>query len=124
MAPTLSWRLAPVSTTERGAPLWSTRRFIFAPLLPLSVGLLPVFSPPSGAGEFFESIACHLQPIPSLSSASYSTILLISFSKRPILLHLWKRSWTTLEETPNQSRYCWRIGRERSKGGKTWSTRA
>src|SRR5215208_7976718 len=29
----------------------------------------------------------------------------MSFSKMPILLHLWKRSWTTLEETPNQSRW-------------------
>lgn len=27
----------------------------------------------------------------------------MSFSKTPILLHFWKRSWTTLEETPNQS---------------------
>ena len=28
-----------------------------------------------------------------------------NFSKGPILLHLWKRSLMTLEETPNQSRW-------------------
>src|SRR5215208_2160090 len=32
-------------------------------------------------------------------------ILFISFSKTPIFLHLWKRSWTTLEDTANQSRW-------------------
>jgi hypothetical protein len=36
---------------------------IFAPELPLSVGFLPVFSPPKGAAECFESIACHPQSI-------------------------------------------------------------
>src|SRR5215210_1470442 len=50
-------------------------------------------------------MACHFQPIPPHSLASYSAILFISFSKMPICLHLWKRSWTTLEETPNQSRW-------------------
>jgi len=46
MAETLSWRLAPVSTTEMGAPRPSTSRLIFAPDLPLSVGFLPVLWPP------------------------------------------------------------------------------
>jgi hypothetical protein len=60
----LWWRLAPVSTTDKGAPPSSTRRrLIFAPSLPLSVGLLPTFSPPKGAGECLESIACHFQEI-------------------------------------------------------------
>src|SRR5215208_1555547 len=69
MAEILSWRLAPVSTTESGAPRSSTRRFIFAPSLPLSVGFLPTFSPPKGAAELLESIACHLQPMPPRSLA-------------------------------------------------------
>jgi hypothetical protein len=89
MADILSWRLAPVCTPERGAPLWPTRRFIFAPRLPLSVGFLPVFAPPTGAGEFLESIACHHQPTPprtqrstrpSYSSASGSSQNVLSTS--------------------------------------------
>src|SRR5829696_8783017 len=105
MAETLSWRLAAVSTIEMGAPRPSTRRFIFAPSLPRSVGLLPVFCPPKGAAQCLESMACHFQEIPPCSLAKYWAILFMSFSKMPILLHLWKRSWTTLEETPNQSRW-------------------
>src|SRR5215208_3301519 len=72
MAATFSWRFAPVSTTERGAPLWSTRRFIFAPRLPLSVGFLPVFSPPSGAGEFLESNSL---PLPRDPTALFGIVL-------------------------------------------------
>src|SRR5215204_1469994 len=101
----MSWRLAPLRTIEMGAPRPSTRRFIFSPSLPLSVGLLPVLWPPKGAAQCLESIACHFQEIPPHSLASYSVILFISFSKTPICLHFWKRSWTTLEETPNQSRW-------------------
>ena len=44
----MSWRLAPLSTIEIGAPSSSTKRFIFAPSFPLSVGFLPVLSPPRG----------------------------------------------------------------------------
>ena len=90
MADTLSWRLAPVRTTEMGAPRSSMMRFIFAPSFPLSVGFLPVFPPPKGAAQLLESIACHFQPTPPRSLAYYSAILLllISFSKIPILVQL------------------------------------
>ena len=36
---------------------------------PLSVGFLPVCSPPKGAAQFLESIACHLHPTPPHSLA-------------------------------------------------------
>src|SRR5215218_10328340 len=105
MAETLSWRLAPVSTTERGAPLWSTRRFIFAPRLPLSVGFLPVFSPSRGAGEFLESIACHFQEIPPLSSVVLGHALhqLLEDAHLPPPLETLVDD--ALEETPNHSRW-------------------
>src|SRR5215203_1310932 len=48
--------------------------------------------------------ACRLRASLRIFCCSSSTILFISFSKRPMRLHLWKRSWTTLEETPNHSR--------------------
>src|SRR5215207_3384014 len=64
IAAILSWRLAPVRTTLKGAPLLSTSRWILAPSFPLSVGFLPLFSPPSGAAQLLESIACHFHPRP------------------------------------------------------------
>src|SRR5215207_10330422 len=86
MAETLSWRLAAVSTTEMGAPRPSTRRLIFAPDLPLSVGFLPVFSPPKGAAECLESMACHFQgshPAPLRSIGPSSSHQLVEDSHLP-----------------------------------------
>jgi hypothetical protein len=45
----IAWRFAPSITTPIGTPCPSVSTLRFTPLLPRSVGLGPVFSPPSGA---------------------------------------------------------------------------
>src|SRR6185436_11013803 len=55
-----SLRLAPSITAPRGTPRPSVSSERLTPRLPRSVGLRPVFSPPSGA--FHRSVQC--QPLP------------------------------------------------------------
>src|SRR5437764_9062519 len=60
----LSWRLAPSIVRPMGTPCPSVSRLRFTPLLPRSVGLGPVFSPPKGAAGSW--------PRPSRASSSQS----------------------------------------------------
>src|SRR6516164_9743477 len=57
----MSLRLAPSTARPTGMPLASTRRLRLAPLLPRSVGFLPVFSPPEGR---LGHAPVHAQPAP------------------------------------------------------------
>jgi hypothetical protein len=52
---------------KRSVSLVYQEVYLCTPLAPISVGFLPVFWPPRGAGEFLESIACHFQEIPPRS---------------------------------------------------------
>src|SRR6266498_4061883 len=57
----MSWRLAPSTATPTGTPCPSVSMLRFTPLLPLSVGLGPVFSP---AQRCFGHRPVHAQPLP------------------------------------------------------------
>ena len=54
---------------QRSTALIDEEEVDLRPEFALSVGFLPTFSPPKGAGECLESIACHFQPIPPRSLA-------------------------------------------------------
>jgi len=82
----LSCRLAPSTVTERGIPFPSVSKLLFVPLLPRSVGLRPVPSPPKGAFVMAPSIDCHFQSIPFLFSCSINPSSHI-FSNTPASRH-------------------------------------
>src|SRR3954467_3587765 len=87
---------------DGSAALIDAMRFIFAPSFPLSVGFLPVFSPPKGAAQLFlESIA--LLPPPTDPIALLCVVVLghpfdqlLEDTHPRLQLSLWKRSWMTL----------------------------
>src|SRR5208337_4561553 len=60
----LSWQLAPSTATAIGIPCPSVSRLRLTPDFALSVGFLPVFSPPNGAFVIAPSIHCHAQSSP------------------------------------------------------------
>src|SRR5580765_5256673 len=63
----MSWVLAEDMTADSGMPFLSVRMCLFAPSLPLSVGLFPsVIAPPKGDFMDMESSDCHVQLIPTI----------------------------------------------------------
>src|SRR2546423_14784431 len=64
----ISWRCAPSIVSPIGTPCPSVSTLRLTPLLPRSVGLGPVFSPPKGALVIAPSIESHCQSIPQVPS--------------------------------------------------------
>src|SRR3990172_1945622 len=59
----LSWQFAPAIATPIGIPCPSVKTLRFTPDFALSVGFLPVFSPPRGAFVIAPSMHCHAQSL-------------------------------------------------------------
>ena len=60
----MSWVLADVISADRGIPFLSVKICLFVPSLLLSVGLLPVITPPKGDFIDMLSMDCHINLIP------------------------------------------------------------